>query len=63
MNVVFEKNGKRLVRSQEDAAAVFLELHGGGWTEEQTALAMEDQRAVLDGETICVNGVDIYTEE
>jgi hypothetical protein len=63
MKVVFEKGDKKLVADVGDykVAQWFLDVNGGGMNEDQTARAMEDQRAVLEGETICVNGVDIYT--
>lgn len=64
MKVVFENTkGRRHVVDAEDSHRCFLEIHGGGYNEDQTARAMEDRRAVLDGEIITVNGIDIYTEE
>lgn len=65
MNIVFEntKNGRKVVKAEEDSHAMFLDIRGGGWTESETMHAMEDRRAVLDGENITVNGIDIYTEE
>ena len=64
MNIVFENSkGRRHVVAEEDSHGCFLEINGGGYTEDQTMRAMEDRRAVLDGETITVNGIDIYTEE
>jgi len=63
MNVVFEKGTRKIVLAEEDSHRMFLDLNGGGYNEGQTAKAMEDRRAVLDGECITVNGVDIYTEE
>jgi len=65
MKIVFEKGNRKIVAEGHSAQAAefFLSLHGGGFNAEQTAAAMEDQRAVMDGETITVNGIDIYTEE
>ena len=62
MKIVFENGDRKIVAegSSAQAAEFFLDLRGGGWTEDQTALAMEDQRAVMAGETITVNGIDIY---
>ncbi len=65
MKVIFEKGDRRVAIEAEtlDAAGMFLDLRGGGLTYRHTALAMEDQRAVMAGEPITVNGVDIYTED
>ena len=65
MKIVFERGDRKIVAegSSNQAIEFFLDLHGGGMTAHQTACAMEDRRAVLDGETITVNGIDIYTEE
>lgn len=63
MKIVFEKGDRKIVVAEEDSHSMFLDLHGGGYNEDQTARAMEDRRAVLDGETLVVNGIDIYTEE
>ena len=64
MKIGFEgKAIGRHVIAEEDSHRYFLDIHGGGMNENQTARAMEDRRAVLDGETITVNGIDIYTEE
>lgn len=63
MNIVFEKGDRKIVLAEEDSHRMFLDLNGGGYNEDQTASAMEDRRAVLEGETITVSGVDIYTEE
>ena len=65
MKIVFEKGDRRVEIEAHtlEAAGMFLDLRGGGLTERHTALAMEDQRAVMVGEPITVNGVDIYTED
>ena len=65
MKIVFEAGDRRIVAEGNtlQAAEFFLNLRGGGLTERHTALAMEDQRAVMAGETITVNGIDIYLEE
>lgn len=65
MNVVFEKGDRRITVEAHtlQAAEMFLNIRGGGLTERHTALAMEDQRAVMAGEPITVNGIDIYTED
>lgn len=64
MSVTFENEttGRKLTVEDHDAARVFLELHGGGMNEDQTARAMEDQRAVLDGEPVNIGDVYCYAE-
>ena len=65
MNVVFENGDRRITVEAHtlQAAEMFLNIRGGGLTERHTVLAMEDQRAVMAGEPITVNGIDIYTED
>lgn len=65
MKIAFEYKGRKIVAegNSSQAAEFFLDIHGGGLNEDQTAAAMEAQRAVMAGETITVNGIDIYTEE
>ena len=65
MNVAFEnqKNGRRLVLAGVELTSMFLELNGGGYTADQTAKAMEDYRAVVDGEPITIGDVYCYAPE
>ena len=65
MKIVFEMGDRRWTVEAHTlkASGMFLDLRGGGLTERHTVLAMEDQRAVMAGEPITVNGVDIYTED
>ena len=65
MKIIFEVGNRRLEAEANtlEASGIFLDIRGGGLTERHTMLAMDDQRAVMEGETIMVNGVHIFTEE
>jgi len=54
MNVLFThtETGRGLVKPEEEAIRAIVELCGGGWTEANTAKAMETLAAIRDGKVI-----------